>query len=108
MGQTYFACDRTASLRELSAVIARIMHKRPIPVTLPEVVLTPIGLWAKVEAGLTGRPPLLNDQRVLDLKEPYWLCSGEKAKRELGFEPQYDLDSVVRETADWYQENGEL
>jgi dihydroflavonol-4-reductase len=109
VGQTYFACDRTASLEELSAVIAKVMNRKPlVPVTLPEAVLTPIGLWAKVEARITGRPPLLNDQRVLDFRELYWLCSGEKAKRELGFVPQYDLETAVRETVDWYQENGEL
>lgn len=109
VGQTYFACDRPATLEELSAMIAVVMNKRsPIPVTLPEAVLTPIGVWAKVEARLTGRPPLLNDQRVLDLREPYWLCSGEKAKRELGFVPQYDLETAVRETVGWYRENGEL
>jgi nucleoside-diphosphate-sugar epimerase len=108
-GQTYFACDGTATLEELSAAIAIAMNRRsPVFLTLPEAVLTPIGLWAKVEARLTGRPPLLNDQRVLDLREPYWLCSGEKAKRELGFVPQYDLETGVRETVDWYQENGWL
>jgi nucleoside-diphosphate-sugar epimerase len=42
------------------------------------------------------------------VREPYWLCSGEKARRELGFEARYTLETAIQETADWYRENGWL
>ena len=108
VGQTYFACSAATTYAEFSDLVASVMNKRPLRVTLPDAVLTPIGLWAKVQASFSGRPALLNEQRVLDMRELYWLCSGEKAKRELGFVPQYDLETAVRETVDWYRENGEL
>jgi nucleoside-diphosphate-sugar epimerase len=61
-----------------------------------------------MQGRVTGKPALLNDQRVKDMEHRYWLCSGAKAQRELGFTPAYGLDSAVKETADWYLENGWL
>jgi nucleoside-diphosphate-sugar epimerase len=71
-------------------------------------VLAPIGAGAQVQEWLTHRPALLNKQRIKDMRHPYWLCSGEKARRELGFVPRYDLETAVLETVRWYQENGWL
>lgn len=108
IGQIYFGCNQAHTYQELSDAIGRALNKQPQAITLPEAVLTPISLWSKLQGRLTGQPALLNDQRVLDMRERYWLCSGEKARRDLGFVAQVDLDTGVRETADWYLENGWL
>jgi nucleoside-diphosphate-sugar epimerase len=108
IGQTYFASNRAHSHTELSATIAKVLNKRPVRIVLPEAVLAPIGLWSKVQGRLTGKPALLNEQRMVEMRRPYWLCSGEKAQRELGFVPQYDLETAIQETADWYLANGWL
>jgi dihydroflavonol-4-reductase len=107
-GQTYFACNQDHSYVELSEAIAEALNKQPHRITLPEGVLTPIALWSKVQGQLMRKPPLLNEQRILDMKHRYWLCSGEKARQELGFVAQYDLGTAMKETADWYRENGWL
>jgi nucleoside-diphosphate-sugar epimerase len=104
-GQTYFGCGTAHSYAEFSEAVARALGKRPLRITLPEAVLTPMALWARAQGRLTGRPALLNEQRVHDMRQRYWLCSGEKAQRELGFVPKYDLDTAVQETASWYLEN---
>ena len=59
-------------------------------------------------ARLTGQPALLNDQKLIELRQRYWVCSAEKARHELGFEAEYDLATGVRLTAQWYRENGWL
>lgn len=105
VGQTYFGCGQATSYSELSNAIARALHKRPLHITLPEALLTPLAMGATVAERLTGRPALLNGQRAIDLRQPYWLCSGEKARQELGFTARYDLETAVRETAEWYVQN---
>lgn len=105
-GQTYFATGEAASYRELSELIAEALNRRTLNITLPESVLVPITLWADVQIRLTGRPALLNGQRALDMRERFWLCSGAKAQRELGFTPTHDLPGAVKLTADWYREAG--
>jgi nucleoside-diphosphate-sugar epimerase len=108
IGQTYNACTLSTSYSEFSEVIARALDRTTLSITLPEAVLTPMSLWARVQARITSRPALLNDQRIIDMREHYWLCSGDKATDELGFQAEYFLDAGVRETAAWYRENGWL
>jgi dihydroflavonol-4-reductase len=105
LGQTYFACGPSLTYTELSLVIAQALGKRTVRVHLPEAVLGPMGLWARVQQRVTGKPPLLNEQRLEDMRHHYWLCSGEKARRELDFAPQHDLPTAIQETARWYLEN---
>ncbi len=107
-GQTYFGCGWAHTYDELSDAIIKALNKRTLRVTLPEAMLTPMALWSRVQGKLTGRPALLNDQRIRDMRQRYWLCSGERARRELGFEPKYDLETAVHETANWYVEHGWL
>jgi nucleoside-diphosphate-sugar epimerase len=108
VGQTYFGCGEATTYEEFSASISKALGKRSTRITLPVWILTPIALVAQVQEWLTGRPALLNGQRVKDMRQPYWLCSGEKARMELGFEPRTDLEAAVRATADWYRKHGWL
>ena len=107
-GQIYFGCNQAHSYAELADTIAKALHKQPVRITLPEAVLGPLAKVSGMQAQLTGQPARLNEQWLLGMKQRYWLCSGEKARRELGFKAQYDLETAVRETAIWYQDNGWL
>ncbi len=106
--QTYFGCGYPSSYAGLSRAISDAMGKKPVVITLPEMVLTPLALWSRVQGKLTGRPALLNDQRILDMRQHCWLCSSAKARRELGFAPRQSLEAAVQETVVWYRENGWL
>ncbi|MGQ9599025.1 MAG: NAD-dependent epimerase/dehydratase family protein [Anaerolineae bacterium] len=108
LGQTYFGCAYECSYLEFSAAVAKVLGKRTRCIRLPEWVLPLLAFQARVQGWFTSRPPLLNAQRILDLQQPSWLCSAEKARQELGFEPEYDLLTATQETADWYRENGWL
>ncbi|MGD9046529.1 MAG: NAD-dependent epimerase/dehydratase family protein [Anaerolineae bacterium] len=108
VGQTYFGCGQVLTYDGFSETISRALGKRAVRITLPVAVTTPIAMVAGLQERLTGRPALLNGQRIKDMRQPYWLCSGDKARVELGFETLTDLDTAVRETVDWYRENGWL
>jgi dihydroflavonol-4-reductase len=108
VGQVYFGCGQAHSRGELAQAIARAMHKRTLRLSLPEAILDPIALAATLQGRLTGKPALLNDQRVVDMRQRYFLCSGQKARQELGFAPQRDLEQGCRETAAWYVQHGWL
>jgi dihydroflavonol-4-reductase len=105
VGETYFASAWATTYNEVGRILARVMDKWTLRVTVPLVALGPIVLWAKVQERLTGKPALLNEQRLLNMRQPYLICSGEKARRELGFAPKYDLETAVEETASWYKEH---
>jgi nucleoside-diphosphate-sugar epimerase len=62
------------------------------------------GLWSR----LTGKAALLNSDRMRELEQSGWTCNTDKAKRELGFEPEVSLRRGLSETAAWYREEGWL
>jgi nucleoside-diphosphate-sugar epimerase len=48
----------------------------------------------------------LNSDKLNEILPEYWICSSEKAKRDLGFSPRVSLKSGVFETMRWYREAG--
>lgn len=54
---------------------------------------------------LTGRVTALNKDKYHILKQRNWRCDIGPARRELGYEPQYQLERGVQETIAWYKEN---
>jgi nucleoside-diphosphate-sugar epimerase len=58
---------------------------------------------------LLGRPPgIVNLDKAREGFAGSWTCSGEKARQQLGFAAAAALDERMRQTAQWYQEQGWL
>ncbi len=109
VGQTYFAAEgQDYDMQQVSDLVAQALGKRTVRIILPEWLLPLFAALASLPARLTGQPALLNDQKLIELRQRYWVCSADKVCRELDFEAQYDLATGVRLTAQWYRENGWL
>jgi nucleoside-diphosphate-sugar epimerase len=107
--QAYFACDGGAyTWDDIAAEIEKVMGRRTLKVVVPEVALVPMSLAATALGHLTGKTPLLHDQRLIEIRQRAWLFSIDKAQRELGFEPAYQLPEALAETVAWYQQEGWL
>jgi len=55
---------------------------------------------------LRGTPEELCFDKIRDAIVPSWACSGEAARRDLGFTPAKPLDQRLAETVEWYRANG--
>jgi nucleoside-diphosphate-sugar epimerase len=55
-----------------------------------------------------SKPGVLDYEKGIDITRRYWICSPEKAKRELGFQSQVSLQEGVQQTVAWYREMGWL
>jgi nucleoside-diphosphate-sugar epimerase len=109
VGQTYFIAEgRDYDWREMSELVAAALGKRAVRLVVPEGLLPVIAAVAGLQARITGQPALLNEQKLIELRQRYWVCSAEKARCELGFEAQYDLPTGVQLAAQWYRESGWL
>ncbi len=112
-GRTYFlASERAYTCDEIveaatKAVGARAVKLRLSGEAVRSVTRTITGL-ARVgrTLGLCRRPPLMTVERGIELSQPFWVCDSGRAARELGFRPQYDIETGFRETVQWYRENG--
>jgi nucleoside-diphosphate-sugar epimerase len=107
-GYYFVAADEHPRFAELNRMIARAIN-RPyalaIPLPLPSI-------WLLGGAGeLIGRitwPRYLNLDRARELTAGHWICSPEKARRDLGFVPAASLKERIEQTAQWYKEQGWL
>ncbi len=86
--------------------ISRAVGRRPRTIRLPVVLARTMGRLGGWWGRLTGRPPVLNPERLREFLHPHWVCSGRRIRDELGFAPAYDLAAGLRATGDWYRARG--
>jgi nucleoside-diphosphate-sugar epimerase len=82
--------------------------RRLVRINLPKPLVFGLGAVLGAVARLTGRPALINRDKANELVQDYWVCSPEKAERELGFRASIPLGEGVAETLRWYRQQGLL
>ena len=105
----YFVADRGLySWRQLGHMIAHALHRRPRSVRVPLALIHIAALFSQTYSSLTRKPVLLNREKLLEIRQPYWTISTEKAERDWGFSPPYSTEQAIQQTADWYVKEGWL
>jgi len=97
-GKSYTKYDLGAEARK---TLTGKTFKFHIPVNFMKLVAT----LAEKVSNLKGEAPILNREKLNELTAVNWICSIEQAKREIGFNPQFDLNKGVAETITWYRQN---
>jgi nucleoside-diphosphate-sugar epimerase len=109
LGTYFVAVPETLTFVELSHEIARALGRRTVwKVRMPGPLGFGLAGVAELAARLRGRPFLLNFDKMREAVAGSWTCRTERAGRELGFHPGASLPERLRQTADWYRENGWL
>lgn len=105
--QTYFiTSDQFYSWPQIVDVTKTAMGKSfVLPVRLPHRLVLGIAGTVGFFGKLSGKPPVLDYEKGLDLIQPYWICSSEKARRDLGYRQEVSLEDGIRETVQWYKEH---
>lgn len=105
--QTYFISeDRAYTYLEVYRILAELCNRKPprihVPPILAKTFVMPVELFNRLrgKVDFTWRTSTVND---LTSNRAY---SVSKAMRDLGFRPKYDLKTGLKETIEWYRENG--
>ena len=100
--------DEQLEWREIGKIMAKAMNKMVLEFTIPIWFLN---MACHLNVGLSkisNKPPLLNRDKIKEMKQSSWLLSNEKAQRELGYRPKFTLLNGFQQTAEWYIKNGWL
>lgn len=109
IGETYFLTNpRAYDWHELGQKMTAVMQRKTIGITIPEWVVPALAALAELGAKMSGKPALLNFDKVKEMRQHYWVCSGEKAKQHFGFVPVLSVEEGLQNTWRWYRENGWL
>jgi nucleoside-diphosphate-sugar epimerase len=109
LNQTYFLSGGEAcSVQDLRDAMTAAMGRKVEVRVVPNLVVRALMLWADVRGRLLRRDVLLSRDRLATMFHPWWVCDISRARAELGYSPAVSLAEGVRETYDWYRENGWL
>jgi len=104
-GQKYFICmDKAYNWEEIGNATSGLLGKKAIRIRIPHSVVYSVGYLAELFSTFSKNPATLNIEKCKDITQLRWVCSNEKAKRELGFEAKYSLEEGFKKTIDWYRE----
>jgi len=107
--RTYFlASDDPVRWRTLGEHIADASGRHVRHVNLARPVVRTASIAGDVISRLTGRAVLANTEKASLSRYPYWVCSANRARAELGVEMSRSLPAAIRETYLWYRQHGWL
>jgi len=108
-GRTYFiSSDMGYSMNAINEVLMKILGRRARPIAIPPAVAYSVALAAEAVSAVLKRPPVINRDKVRDLSQPFWVCSTQAAKKELGYSQKIPLEGGLRDTYQWYVKEGWL
>ena len=88
--------------------LGRVLNRRYGTLYVPWGVMRLVALSGSLASQFSRSPSLMSLDKLRDIRQSNWLCSYEKAKVEIGFQPAIDLLTGLKITAEWYKEMGWL
>ena len=109
-GKAYFLSDgevyQSSTFSDL--IIRELGHPWCLRIKAPLWVLRVATFFGEWMGRLTGKVTALNSDKYHILKQRNWRCDIGPARRELGYDPQWQLERGVEETIAWYKAEGWL
>jgi dihydroflavonol-4-reductase len=107
VGQTYLLANehavQWAELFRLGAECAERTLR--LDVSIPEPAVWLGAAFGDLVAAVTGHASLFTSGKVALSRQQFWVCSSEKARRELSFSPRVELRRGLADTYAWYRAN---
>jgi dihydroflavonol-4-reductase len=109
IGETFIiASDAYITYKEMFTIVAHLLHvpppSRSIPMSLAKAYLF-IVQWSNKRKGIDD---FVMHTSLIDTMRTNRAYSNAKAKKILGFSPQYDYTQGMKKTIDWYKEKNLL
>lgn len=104
--KTYNITDGLAYDRyALAEGLKKALHKKTLKVHIPLGIIKGLAGFMDTVYAKSSKTPTINKEKIKELTAPNWVCNIENLKRDLQFEPQYNLEKGLVETVKWYKEN---
>jgi len=92
----------------LAELTKSILKVKTVKFHIPVNFVKMIAFIAEKVGSLSNKAPVINLEKLNELKAVNWSCTIEQAKNDLGFDPQYDLRAGLTESFSWYKANNWL
>ena len=109
MGKTYFVADpEIYSFESMAHQGSRSFSKQAKFIHIPRFAVRVIGWMGDMVGWLTRKGVFINSKKFPELEAASWICSSEKARRELGFRAKMPLSAGFDHAIAWFRKNNYL
>ncbi len=88
-----------------SEITKKILTKSTININLPFWMVKLIATISMWYSKISNSPSIITHDKIKELQAVNWLCDISPAQKELGYNPQYDLENGLNKTIKWYKEH---
>lgn len=107
--RTYFISDGNIyTNRTFNALLRKHLDKRTIKIFIPSTIAYLIAYWLKIFSSMSGTVNSFSLDRIKEFQAANWACDMTSLNSEVKYSPDYNLDSGLRDTIDWYKKEGWL
>ncbi len=78
-------------------------RKHLLKLRIPNALVLAIARISDIIGQFSEKPPVFDYEKGIDFIQKYWICSPEKARRDLDFVSEISLEDGLTETAEWYK-----
>lgn len=102
--QTYFiTSDEILTYEELIQAVAQALDKQPLKIPIPHFLLHGIAGVLEFITIFQQKVPPLNREKAKEMTQEAWICTSEKARKELGYQAQTFIQEGTKKTVNWYK-----
>ena len=94
--------------RELLAAVERAVGKKALRLPSPAWAFAAAALVTELYGRLRRRAVIFTRDKVVEMRQRYWVCSHDEISHDLGWQPQVGLNEGAALTAAWYRQHGWL
>ena len=106
INQTYFISNEKGyGWEEIGNISSRILGKKLIKIKIPHLVVFTVAAISQFLSYFKKEATILNLEKAREMVQESWVCSFEKAKKELGYAQKISLEEGIKNTINWYIEN---
>lgn len=107
--KAYFISDGNIySAQELGRFSKQYLGKKTLKFNVPLGLVRLIAQISESLGKVSGKSSPLNLEKVRELESLNWKCDIRTLKEDIGFQPDFNLESGLRETIKWYQQHNWL
>lgn len=102
----FISSEQFYNWRDVGEITKRLLGRRTVRIVIPHFAVKTTAFFSQVFGFFSPKPVVLNIEKSRELTQRYWICSIDKAKRELGFKESFTIETGFKDTIDWYRKEG--
>ena len=104
-GEVFFAAEPDeTNYDQMGRFVKEAMGTWAVRVQVPGFLLVAGALVGEAVGGILGVAPFLSRDKLREISSGDWICSSDKIRARLGWEPKISARDGILATAEWYRE----